>query len=116
MARTKVRPTQLYDLSLGNISDEGSAAALNAPASGDAGASEVVKGNDSRLSDSRTPTTHSHTAGEITSGTISTARLGSGTASSATYLRGDQIWATVEGGGGSGLTAAQVMARTILGM
>lgn len=33
-------------------------------------------------------------------GTVPTARLGSGTASSSTYLRGDGVWATVSGGGG----------------
>ncbi len=34
-------------------------------------------------------------AGDIISGTVATARLGSGTASSSTYLRGDQTWATI---------------------
>jgi hypothetical protein len=33
-------------------------------------------------------------AGKITSGTLATARLGSGTASASTFLRGDQTWAT----------------------
>jgi hypothetical protein len=37
-------------------------------------------------------------AGNITTGTIGTARLGSGTASSSTYLRGDQTWQTISGG------------------
>ncbi len=38
----------------------GTSATLDAPAAGDASAAEVVKGNDSRLSDSRTPTAHDH--------------------------------------------------------
>lgn len=42
---------------------------------------------------------HGHSASEITSGTVDTARLGSGSASSSTYLRGDQTWATIAGGG-----------------
>ena len=37
---------------------------------------------------------HSHAAGDITSGTMATARLGSGTANSTTFLRGDSTWAT----------------------
>lgn len=37
-------------------------------------------------------TSHAHAAGDITSGTVDTARLGSGTANSSTYLRGDQTW------------------------
>lgn len=40
---------------------------------------------------------HNHAASDINSGTIDTARLGSGTANSGTYLRGDQTWAAVSG-------------------
>jgi hypothetical protein len=43
---------------LSTISDAGTAAALNVPASGNAASGEVVKGSDTRLTDSRTPTAH----------------------------------------------------------
>jgi len=86
------------------------------------------QGNDSRLSDSRTPTahktnhetggsdaltaadigaaatSHTHAASDITSGTIATPRLASGTADATTFLRGDQTWAVPSGGGG-GITS-----------
>ena len=44
----------------------GTAAYKNVAVSGDAAATEVVMGNDTRLTDSRTPTAHTHTKSEIT--------------------------------------------------
>lgn len=38
-------------------------------------------------------------ASNLASGTVGTARLGSGTANSSSYLRGDQTWAAISGGG-----------------
>lgn len=102
--------------------------------------STVCIGNDGRLNDARTPlahthpqsdvtnlvtdlagkaaAVHTHDAADITSGTVATARLGSGTANSTTFLRGDQTWATPTGSGGSVtisksiLTATQVNSTT----
>jgi hypothetical protein len=42
-------------------------------------------------------------ASNISSGTVGTARLASGSASSSTYLRGDQTWATISAGGATGI-------------
>jgi hypothetical protein len=51
---------------LSAISDAGTAASKNVPASGDASTTEVVLGTDTRLTDARTPTTHNHTLSEVT--------------------------------------------------
>jgi hypothetical protein len=57
-------------------------------------AGTACQGNDSRLSDSRTPTSHVHAASDITSGTIAAERLGSGTATALSFLAGNQAWRT----------------------
>lgn len=41
-------------------------------------AGKICQGNDSRLSDARTPTAHTHSGSDITSGSIDIARLGTG--------------------------------------
>lgn len=66
----------------------GTSSVLNAPASGDASSGEIVKGNDTRLSDARTPTAHSHSASDIASGTIAIERIPTG-ATSTTVALGD---------------------------
>jgi len=44
---------------------------------------------------------HTHNASDVTAGTMATARLGSGTANSSTFLRGDNTWAIPAGGAGA---------------
>lgn len=51
---------------LSDITDSGTAAPLNVAASGDAASGEVVKGDDSRLTDARTPSSHTHAISEVT--------------------------------------------------
>ena len=76
-------------------------------------AGTAAQGNDTRLSDARTPTSHaaSHASGgadalaisgaQVTSGTIPPPRLGAGTASTSTVLNGDGTRKTAPPGGGS---------------
>lgn len=52
-------------------------------------------------------------AGLDSGGRVPTGQLGTGTASSTTYLRGDRTWATVSGGSLSGTAVAGTVAVTV---
>lgn len=54
---------------------------------------------------------HTHDAADITSGTVATARLGSGTANSATFLRGDQTYSAPPVTSVDGLTGAITLTK-----
>lgn len=51
---------------LSTITDAGTSAAYDVPAIGDAAVGEVVKGDDTRLTDARTPIVHTHLKAQIT--------------------------------------------------
>lgn len=51
-------------------------------------------------------TSHTHAAADITTGTIAAARLGSGTANSTAYLRGDGAWTALTADIAAGIHAA----------
>lgn len=103
---------------LSTISDAGTAASRNVPASGNASSTEVLLGTDTRLADARTPTSHaaSHQAGggdaiklddlatpddttdlDATTGHHGLLKKLSGT--STEYFDGSGNWSTPAGGG-----------------
>lgn len=63
---TDIAALQASVAAIGTI---GTAGYLNVPASGDAGAGQVVKGNDTRLTDARTAVAHTHPSTAITDST-----------------------------------------------
>ena len=65
----------------------------------------LLSGADWTTFNSKANASHTHAAADITSGTIDPARLGSGSAITTKYLRGDSTWQTVSGGGGDALVA-----------
>ncbi len=64
------------------------------------GALQGTAGNDSRLSNARTPTAHNHSGAEITSGTVPVAQIGTGTKDATTFYNGLGAFAVPSGGGG----------------
>ena len=64
---------------LSTISDAGTAAAKNAPATGNASATEVVLGSDTRLTDARTPTDGSVITAKIVDSAVTSAKIADGT-------------------------------------
>jgi len=85
-------------LPLANITGAGTAASKDVAVSGNASSTQVVMGNDTRLTDARTPTSHTHSTSDITSGTLAVARGGTGvssTPSSGQLLIGDNTGFTL---------------------
>lgn len=54
--------------------------------------------------DSKAAASHTHTTSDVNAGVMATARLGGGTATATTFLRGDQTWAIPAGSSGLGYT------------
>lgn len=100
-----------HNHTLSDVTDAGTSASLDVPAAGDAAVGEVVKGDDSRLTNARTPTSHTHTMSDITdAGGLATEDDIEGTAVKSTgetggskFLREDGdgtcSWQTIAGGG-----------------
>jgi hypothetical protein len=91
-----------YLAAANNLSDLSSAAtartSLGLGTAATTAASDYATAAQGAKADGAAPAVHTHTAADIASGTIATARLGSGSAGSSTYLRGDQTWAAVSAG------------------
>ena len=85
-AGTTLSATDIPTITLSKISDAGTAAAKSVAVSGDASTSQVVMGNDTRLTNSRTPTAHaaSHASGGGDALTLSNTQI-SGLGTSSTY-------------------------------
>lgn len=82
----------------------GTAAPLDVPATGDASATQVVKGSDSRLSDARTPAAHNQAASTIT-GLAAVATSGSASDLASGTLPAARIPATTVTAGSYGSTS-----------
>lgn len=115
---------------LAQITDAGSAAGKSVAASGDASTTQVVLGSDSRLTNARTPTAHTHPQSDVTNlpADIATAKadpiewhIESPSAKSYLLSRKAQVAGTILGidhncGGGSLTFSVQINGVTVTGL
>ena len=88
---TTLSATDVPTLTLSKISDAGTAASKNIPATGNASATEVVYGSDTRLTDTRTPTDNSVTSAKIVDATIVNADISATAAIALSKLATDPL-------------------------
>ncbi len=92
---------------------DGKAASSHTHAPADVTGTAVIT-SDARLSDARTPLSHNQAGETITTGTVAAARLGSGSPSSANFLRGDGSWQVPSGGGATTLTSTTLQSDAVI--
>jgi len=103
LASNSVTTAKIADknVTLAKLPDQATATILGRN-SGSTGSPEVLTGAQART------IVGANDASNLTTGTVATARLGSGTANNTTFLRGDGTWATA----GGTPTTAQVLSAT----
>jgi len=96
----------------------GTAAAKNVPSSGDATGTDVVLANDSRLSNTRTPSAHatSHGLGQSDAVALDGSQIGSGTISVARLGTGPAAGYVLKAGGATGAGAFSLLTKTDVGL
>lgn len=91
----------------------GTASYLNVPVSGNAASGEVVKGNDARLSDSRTPLSHIHAIADVTGlQAVLDGKFNNPTGDTTQYLAGDGSLVAFPIAGQAGTLVRQVRNET----
>lgn len=105
--------TQHQDISgKADSSSLGTAAVLNVASNGDASSSQVVKGDDTRLTDARTPTSHSHTVSQITDFPTIPSNIVTGASQSYTIWTGTQAQYEAIGSGNYSSTTIYLITST----
>lgn len=82
----------IHSHTLSDVSDAGTSASYDVPAAGDAGVGEVVVGNDTRLTDARTPSAHAASHGEGQSDAITPTAIGAAALSTDSAQQVKGVW------------------------